>query len=97
MSEPVPTIAVNAVLVSYDFSGSKKSFYKTRCQNLGKIGGAIRTQLDQLKINGHPKWKEVDLNANVGLWKKDACVSQALHEKPKAGVERELLKQAKKK
>jgi len=33
----------------------------------------IRTHLDQLRQTGHPKWKEVNLNEAVGLWKPDRC------------------------
>lgn len=66
----VPTIAVQAVMVSFDFSrgGNKK-----RCENLGKLVEAIRKGMPYLKQKGHPKWKEVDLDADTGIWKKDVC------------------------
>lgn len=65
----VKTIAVEAVMVSYDFSkGAKK-----RCAYLNALAKAIRGGLPELKEKGHPKWKEVNLDANPGLWQKDAC------------------------
>lgn len=66
----VPTISVQAVMISYDFSegGNKK-----RCEKLEKLAGAIRKALPSLKAKGHAKWKEVDLDANSGLWQKDSC------------------------
>ncbi len=66
----VPTIAVQAVMISYDFSQGAS---KTRCEKLGKLAKAIRAALPQLKEKGHPKWKEVNLDADTGAWKKDSC------------------------
>lgn len=65
---PVPTIAVQAVLVSFDFSGNKE-----RCRQLSEFAKIMREKLPQLKEKGHSKWKEVDLTADSGLWKKDSC------------------------
>lgn len=66
----VPTVAVEAVMISYDFS---KNMNQSRCETLGKLAKAIRTNLPKLKSEGHAKWKEVNLDANSGLWKKDSC------------------------
>ncbi len=71
--ETVPTIAVKAVLISYDFSNSSDPYRVMRCRQLGQLGQAIRENIGDLKQNGHPKWKEVNLEENVGLWKTDSC------------------------
>jgi hypothetical protein len=69
VQDTVPTIAVQAVLVSYDFSqGGKK-----HCETLTKLAKTIRTALPQLKEKGHPKWREVNLDADSGIWKRDPC------------------------
>jgi TRAP transporter TAXI family solute receptor len=69
VKDDVKTIAVQAVLVSYDFStGNKK-----RCELLGQLAKSIRDNLPELKEKGHPKWKEVNLDADSGIWKKDNC------------------------
>ena len=70
---PVPTIEVMAVLVSQDFSAPLTAQSKARCLLLGNLAQAMRTHLGWLKENGHPKWKEVDLDAKVGIWKRDLC------------------------
>jgi hypothetical protein len=70
--EPVPTIAVQAMLISYDFSQSKPS--KKRCEKLAALTKQIRQELPTLREKGHPKWKEVNLDADTGLWRKDSCV-----------------------
>jgi TRAP transporter TAXI family solute receptor len=70
ISDPVPTIAVHAMLVSYDFSQNTN---KSRCEKLGILAKAIRDQLPALQQKAHAKWKEVDLDAPVGTWKKDSC------------------------
>jgi len=66
----IPTIAVQAVMVTYDFSQNGN---KSRCEKLGNLTKALRAELPSLKEKGHPKWKEVNLDADTGIWKKDAC------------------------
>ena len=69
ITEPVPTVAVQALMVSYDFSqGNKK-----RCEKLTGLTKLLRKDLPDLKEKGHPKWKEVNLDADTGSWKKDSC------------------------
>ncbi len=68
VNEDVKTIAVQAVFVSYDFSGAKK-----RCEKLSALAKAMRGDLPLLKQNGHPKWKEVNFDGDIGAWKKDEC------------------------
>jgi TRAP transporter TAXI family solute receptor len=73
ITESTPTIAVKAVLMSFDFSSRKSAYYRQRCDALANIGRSIRNNIGNLKKNGHPKWREVDLEATTGNWKLDAC------------------------
>ena len=73
IEQDVPTIAVKAVLVSFDFSRKVSPYYVRRCQELGVLGAAIRSNIASLRGNGHPKWNEVDLDQDVGIWKADTC------------------------
>lgn len=68
-----PTIAVKAVLVSFDFSRRKSSYYMNRCDQLFQIGGIIRDNIEQLQQEGHKKWQEVDLDQKIGRWELDKC------------------------
>ncbi|MFO0389176.1 MAG: TAXI family TRAP transporter solute-binding subunit [Alphaproteobacteria bacterium] len=81
VGQKVPTVAVQAVMVSFDFSegGNKK-----RCERLTNLGKALRAELPALKEKGHPKWKEVNLDAELGLWKKDSCVWPSIVSAPDA-------------
>ena len=69
----VPTIAVKAVLMSFDFSGKQSAYFTQRCGQLATLGQAIRGNLSQLQQTGHPKWKEVKLDEKVGVWPLDRC------------------------
>lgn len=70
----IPTVAVKALLVSFDFSSGKSDYYKTRCHQLGLIGQALRENINTLKTGKyHKKWKQVDLNGDMGNWKIDKC------------------------
>jgi len=70
VGKDVKTIAVQAVLIAYDFSDGDKK----RCDMFAALAKSIRDNLPLLKEKGHPKWKEVNLDADTGIWKKDACV-----------------------
>jgi uncharacterized protein len=73
LEENVPTVAVKAVLVSFDFSGKSNAYARQRCDQLAKLGKVMRANFAELKNTGHPKWREVDLNQEVGIWKRDTC------------------------
>lgn len=74
VKETVPTVAVTAVMMSYNFSDIDNPYSRSRCEELGRVADAIRVNIDRLRAEGHPKWKEVNLDADVGLWKRDECV-----------------------
>ncbi|MCC6135086.1 MAG: TAXI family TRAP transporter solute-binding subunit [Candidatus Contendobacter sp.] len=73
LAEQVPTVAVKAVLMSFDFSGKQSPYFVQRCQQLATLGQAIRGNIGQLQQSGHPKWKEVKLDEKVGAWPLDRC------------------------
>jgi len=77
----VNTIAVKAVLVSYDFRG-------INCDNVGKFAKTLQDNLEWLKANGHPKWKSVDLNAPVKGWEQYDCVKKVLQPSQRPTAER---------
>jgi uncharacterized protein len=63
----VSTVAVKAVLVSYDFR-------QRDCESVGKFGQILANNLDWLRKNGHPKWKVVDLDYPLKGWEQYDCV-----------------------
>jgi TRAP transporter TAXI family solute receptor len=92
--ETIPTVAVTSVLMTYDFSDQATTHHKQQCAKLAAMARAIRDNIDWLRQHGHPKWKEVDLDADVGYWKKDACswkASASSFKKEPASLERELI------
>ena len=87
ITQDVPTIAVPAVLITYDYSQKRDVYYEEQCRNMALLGKALRENIGELKANGHPKWKEVDLNAEVGEWKRDTCSEQPETAKKDAPVQ----------
>ena len=69
--EPVPTAAVKAVLVSYDF----RNYH---CQTVGQVAKLVYENMDWLTTNGHPKWQSVDLNYPLKGWEQYDCVKKYL-------------------
>jgi TRAP transporter TAXI family solute receptor len=92
VKSPVPTIAVSSVLMTHDFSATS-DYARTRCRQLSLLGRAIRSHLNWLKTNGHPKWREVDLMREVSSWQKDNCAWQEPELDGAAGsaLEKDLL------
>jgi TRAP transporter TAXI family solute receptor len=68
---PVPTVAVKAVVVSFDFR-------RKDCDSVGRFAQATAAQLATLRASGHPKWKAVDLDAPVRGWEQYDCVRKYL-------------------
>ena len=66
---PVSTVAVKAVLVSFDFRHKN-------CEAVGRLAQLISTNVDWLISNGHPKWKAVELDAPLKGWQQYDCVSK---------------------
>lgn len=74
-TEPVNSVAVKSVLVSYNFRN-------TQCKNVGRFGVALKNNLEWLKKNGHPKWKSVDLDYPLKGWEQYDCVKKQLYTTP---------------
>jgi len=66
---PVNTLAVRAMLMTYDFVDE-------RCAIASEMVGLIQKNLSWLVQNGHPKWKEVDLDSRLPQWERYPCVAQ---------------------
>ncbi|MGH7413287.1 MAG: hypothetical protein ACREKJ_03730 [Candidatus Rokuibacteriota bacterium] len=64
---PVSSVAVKAVLVSFDFR-------RKDCDNVRRFAQTIPRQMSWLLQNGHPKWKAVDLNYPLKGWEQYDCV-----------------------
>lgn len=88
----VSTIAVKAVLMSFDFSGKQSPYFVQRCRQLATLGQAIRANLGQLRQSGHPKWKEVSLDQTVGVWQLDTCSRSGKGGAPEVDLTRQLEK-----
>jgi uncharacterized protein len=73
-TEEVATIAVKAVLISYDFR-------TTHCDNVGNFAKIIYDNIEWLKKNGHPKWNQVDLNYGLKGWEQYDCVQKYIGKK----------------
>ena len=75
--EAVNTVAVKAVLVSFNFR-------RANCEYVGKFAQILSENMDWLRANGHPKWKFVDLDFPLKGWEQYDCVKKYLVKKPEA-------------
>ncbi len=73
----VSTVAVKAVLVSFNFR-------RANCEFVGKFAQILSENMDWLKENGHNKWKFVDLDYPLKGWEQYDCVKKYLVKKPEA-------------
>lgn len=63
----VDTVAVKAVLVSFDFR-------RNNCEYVGKFAKMLSDNMGWLRENGHPKWRSVDLAYPLKGWGQYDCV-----------------------
>lgn len=64
---PVPTVAVTALLVAHDAG-------RRHCATIGLLAQHVVAGLGWLVKNGHPYWKRVDLARPVRGWEQYDCV-----------------------
>ena len=69
--EPVSTVAVKSVLVSFDFR-------RADCDNVGRLARVVADNRSWLVANGHPKWRSVDLDQPLKGWEQYDCVRKHL-------------------
>ncbi len=67
----VTTVAAKAVLISFDYR------FKD-CDAVGRFAQIMARRMDWLVQNGHPKWKQVDLNYQLRGWEQYGCVKKYL-------------------
>lgn len=79
LSADVTTYAVRAVLMTYDFNRTRNAYYTESCDAVSEISYLIYRNIETLREVGHPKWKQVDLDADVPGWERGACVEDALN------------------
>ena len=69
--QPVETVAVKAVLVSFDYR-------RADCEHVGRLAQMLSTNREWLTKNGHPKWKAVNLEFPLKGWEQYDCVRKYL-------------------
>jgi TRAP transporter TAXI family solute receptor len=77
-NEPVNTVAVKAVLMTFDYDKKRNAYHRESCKAVADFSSYIISNLDKLQATGHPKWKTVDLTAVPPGWKVGVCVKEGL-------------------
>ena len=76
--EAVETVAVKAVLMTFDYDPERNAYHRDACKAVSDIAHLAVTRLDELRENGHPKWKDVDLTDIPPGWEVGDCVTRGL-------------------
>jgi TRAP transporter TAXI family solute receptor len=79
--QALATVAVKAVLISFDFR-------RRDCDLVGQFAQTVSTNLPWLVKNGHPKWKSVDLDAPLRGWEQYDCVAKYLRKPGQPAAEK---------
>ncbi len=80
-NEEVRTAAVKAVLITFDYRAAL-------CDHVGRFARILRENLDWLLKNGHPKWRQVDLDSQIKGWEQYECVRKALGSVKPSGIKK---------
>lgn len=74
----VDSIAVKAVLMTYDYDPQRNSYHRNSCNAVSDIVHVILTRFSTLQDLGHPKWQQVELNDIPPGWEVGNCVNIGL-------------------
>ena len=78
-TEDVSVVAVGTVLLTYNYVAAGRNYYNTdNCRLVADVSGLVAQNLDALKSDGHPKWKDVDLQSDVPDWLFSGCAARGL-------------------
>lgn len=78
--EPVNVIAIDSALLTFNYVPRGRNAYNTRnCQMVADVTSLVSSNLDRLAANGHPKWTDVDVKADVADWLFSACATRGLN------------------
>lgn len=78
-SSAVDVVAVKAVLMTYEFNPRRNNYHRASCKAVSDIAHVVTQSFGALQENGHPKWKQVDLNDLPPGWDVGACVNEGLN------------------
>lgn len=76
--EPLSVVAVKAVLMTYEYNPRRNTYNAQSCDAVAEVSHQIVSRFSDLQENGHPKWKQVDLNAIPPGWQIGDCVNKGL-------------------
>lgn len=79
-SAALDVVAVKAVLMTYEYNVRKNAYHRDSCRSVSELSHLILTKFPELQENGHPKWKQVDLNDIPPGWNIGSCVNAGLEE-----------------
>jgi hypothetical protein len=76
--EEVPTVAPRAVLMTFHWT--RPGYQERACRTIGKVARIVADNLDRLRRDGLPEWRDIDPRSEVPGWKRSPCVEHALGE-----------------
>ena len=76
--DAVDVVAVKAVLMTFDYQPRRNAYHKASCKAVSDLSYLLANNLDELKQNGHPKWKSVDFFDIPPGWEISPCVEAGL-------------------
>ena len=80
VTEPVPVVAVESVLLTYNYILRGRNRYNTdNCQMVSDVTHLIARNINSLAASSHPKWAEVDLSFEVDDWLYAGCAERGLN------------------
>jgi TRAP transporter TAXI family solute receptor len=78
LDQDIDAIAVKAVLMTYEYDPRKNDYHRASCNAVSDVAHVVATSFGRLQENGHPKWRQVDLNDIPPGWDVSACVNAGL-------------------
>ncbi|MEL6774344.1 MAG: TAXI family TRAP transporter solute-binding subunit [Pseudomonadota bacterium] len=78
LTDSVPVVAVKAVLMTYEFNPRQNSYHRLACDAVSEVSHLIVNRFNRLQVEGHPKWRDIDLTDIPPGWRIASCVNRGL-------------------
>ena len=79
-SEPVSTVAVKTVLMTYEYDPEGSEYLRQSCKAVSDLTHLVSTRFGEMVRQGHPKWATIDLADLPEGWEVSQCVNEGLRE-----------------
>ena len=78
LPEPVDVVAVKSLMMTYAYETAPNPYFEFACEVVAGVTHLVHKHIDELRRDGHSKWRAVDLDFVPEGWSVSGCAQAGL-------------------